>query len=69
MKTWAALALVYAAFLFWYGGCGSPLSPAEVAELRVTLERSAPSPEAAARILAFAESDDGSGNRSKPDKV
>ncbi len=54
---WVVLALLYAAFHFWYGGSGDPLSSAEVGEYAVLAE--ALGSESAERLTAFAATDDG----------
>ena len=59
MRLWIVLALVYAVFLYWYGGYGTPLSEVEVAALAAQLERVDPSSEVAPRLLEFARNDDG----------
>lgn len=59
MRVWVALAALYAVFLYWYGGYGAPLSEEEVRGIAERVEPAAPSPEAAARLLEFARSDDG----------
>jgi hypothetical protein len=59
MKVWLSLAVVYAAFLFWYGGSGAPLSAAEVQSVAERIGRVAADPDAGTRLLEFARTDDG----------
>jgi hypothetical protein len=59
VRVWLPLAVLYVAFLFWYGGFGAPLSDEEVRGVAERLEAVAPSPELAARLVEFARSDDG----------
>lgn len=59
MKVWFPLAALYALFLYWYGGTGAPLSEAEIRAFTERIERTAPNPEAADRLLEFARTDDG----------
>lgn len=58
-RLWLALGLVYAGFLFWYGGCGSPLSADEVERLSTRIDAVAASVEGAQRLKEFARTDDG----------
>lgn len=58
-RVWLVLALLYAAFLFWYGGCGAPLSPDEVQQITARLERAGVPPEGMERLTEFARGDDG----------
>jgi hypothetical protein len=58
-KVWLLLALFYAGFVFWYGGCGTPLSAEELRRLPARLEAAIPDPEARARLSEFARTDDG----------
>ncbi|MEN8159329.1 MAG: hypothetical protein ABFS41_04560 [Myxococcota bacterium] len=59
MKVWLPLGALYAVFVIWYGGFGSPLSEDEVQRIAQRLEAVAPTPELAARLLEFARADDG----------
>lgn len=58
-RIWLLLGLLYAGFLFWYGGCGAPLSADEVARIAARLDAVAPDATARARLLELARSDDG----------
>jgi hypothetical protein len=59
VKVWIPLAALYGVFLYWYGGVGAPLSSDEIRDIAARVELAAPSPEAAARLLEFARTDDG----------
>jgi hypothetical protein len=57
---WVALALLYGLFLYWYGGCTTPLSPEEVEHyLAVVAARSEDDPDVVERMRTFAATDDG----------
>ena len=64
---WAILAVIYAAFFFWYGGSGDPISPEE-AEQYITIAEERNSRQGAqergdgdalAKLREFMENDDG----------
>ena len=64
---WAILAVIYVAFLFWYGGSGDPISPEEaeqyiaIAEEKGSLRDAGERGEGAplAKLREFMETDDG----------
>lgn len=64
---WAFLAVIYAAFLVWYGGSGDPISPEEVEKYVAIVEaRNSGTDDARARVAGFSarlrefmETDDG----------
>ena len=64
---WAFLAVIYAAFLVWYGGSGDPISPEEIEKYVAIAEARNPGPDDArapvsgfaARLRKFIETDDG----------
>jgi hypothetical protein len=58
-KVWLPLGMLYAGFLFWYGGCGAPLSADELQRIGARMEAVIPAPEARARLSEFARTDDG----------